>query len=757
MKKSTARLALDLAHTGITLHHCNARGLWQPLKTVALTAPDFELAIARLRKETAENFGAGFKTEILLPENQVIFRALKVEASEGEARRTEICNALAAISRIEAEDLCMCEGITDANGYTHVAAVPTKVWSEALAFSRKWGFNGQIVTTRLPAEGFKMPPVFDVPRAARSGATKKLPTILAAAFAMALVLPVALQISPQQTVPGEIRAFHAELVDPSTITTPEPQAKAPEIVIAAAPVLEPGPQISDAPEMGAITKVPATPGIRVPAISPNRPRDLSFDFASNELEILEDENGVLGQKIETAPSVWSDGPQQNLLELSEALNIALPKAANAVIPSLQAAALDQSDLAPEVVDQHAQTWVVVLPKQPAFRRSGPEFKRPDLNALRRSPGVLRLRQKTHFGPDKIPGTTVISSGAQPNFLERTLNIIPFDELNDQAYLNLNRRTVFKIGAERVVANIGDDVLLSRPQRRAVSDATAPQEVERPKRRAQPVVIEPLLPPDDDLETQEAAETEAVQNSDEVAVSILEGNLRAPENEGVAVVGVPSQEDPIARSGPSEAVFSSAPEANPRLSAGSDAPTEPEIPRPSRRELAAAPEADDATAALEPGVIFPRPQRRQASLQAAVALIAKRAEGAVPVTLAPKPRPSGIKTRAAKIKAARKEVAAAVAATQKQRASVPASNVRLPSSASVKKAATIRNGINRNAISLLGVSGTSSKRKALIRLRRGKVISVERGGRVDGWRVAAIGEESVRLQKGNRSQVLRLPN
>ena len=159
--------------------------------------------------------------------------------------------------------------------------------------------------------------------------------------------------------------------------------------------------------------------------------------------------------------------------------------------------------------------------------------------------------------------------------------------------------------------------------------------------------------------------------------------------------------------------------------------------------------------------LPRPKRRALSPQQVATRTAPDnapdSAYAIKTSQSPKARPKGLKAVAAKIRKERNSVDAIVAKTHAPKKTAPASSLRLPSNASVKKAATIRNGINQRKISLLGVTGTSSKRKALIRMPRGKIVTVRRGGRVDGWRVSAIGEQSVRLQKGNRSQVLRLPN
>jgi type IV pilus biogenesis protein PilP len=92
--------------------------------------------------------------------------------------------------------------------------------------------------------------------------------------------------------------------------------------------------------------------------------------------------------------------------------------------------------------------------------------------------------------------------------------------------------------------------------------------------------------------------------------------------------------------------------------------------------------------------------------------------------------------------------------------VPASQriaPQTPSSPSVAQRATVRNALALNRVSLIGVYGTPSQRRALLRLPNGRYQKVQVGDRVDGGRVAAIGESEIRYVKGGRNVVLRLPS
>jgi hypothetical protein len=82
--------------------------------------------------------------------------------------------------------------------------------------------------------------------------------------------------------------------------------------------------------------------------------------------------------------------------------------------------------------------------------------------------------------------------------------------------------------------------------------------------------------------------------------------------------------------------------------------------------------------------------------------------------------------------------------------------RIPTSASIAQQATARNAINLRQVNLIGVYGTPTNRRALVRLANGRYQKVQVGDRIDGGRVLAIGNDELRYTKGHRDVVLRLP-
>jgi hypothetical protein len=75
---------------------------------------------------------------------------------------------------------------------------------------------------------------------------------------------------------------------------------------------------------------------------------------------------------------------------------------------------------------------------------------------------------------------------------------------------------------------------------------------------------------------------------------------------------------------------------------------------------------------------------------------------------------------------------------------------------VARLATTKNALRLKRTSLIGVYGSPSKRRALVRLANGRYVKVKVGQRVDGGKVAAIGAHELRYVKGGRTIVLKMP-
>ncbi|MCA0848826.1 hypothetical protein [Salipiger thiooxidans] len=125
--------------------------------------------------------------------------------------------------------------------------------------------------------------------------------------------------------------------------------------------------------------------------------------------------------------------------------------------------------------------------------------------------------------------------------------------------------------------------------------------------------------------------------------------------------------------------------------------------------------------------------------------------AVASSIQPKNRPRDIDTIVKRTES--EPVRTASAATVRAQPAAP----RIPQNSSVAGAATVKNQINLRQINLIGVFGTPSSRRALVRLSNGRLQNVKVGDRLDGGRVAAIGDTELQLNKNGRNLVLRMPN
>lgn len=81
---------------------------------------------------------------------------------------------------------------------------------------------------------------------------------------------------------------------------------------------------------------------------------------------------------------------------------------------------------------------------------------------------------------------------------------------------------------------------------------------------------------------------------------------------------------------------------------------------------------------------------------------------------------------------------------------------IPTTAAVSREATVSRAIRLNEINLIGVFGTAGARRALVRMPNGRYERVVVGDRLDGGRVATIGETDLSYIKNGRTIVLALP-
>lgn len=200
------------------------------------------------------------------------------------------------------------------------------------------------------------------------------------------------------------------------------------------------------------------------------------------------------------------------------------------------------------------------------------------------------------------------------------------------------------------------------------------------------------------------------------------------------------------------------ETNERETLGGRTRSELASLRPKLRPQSAQELAEQAAAASTADV-SPDPDAVDAALQAAATVqvpdpFAGATAQAVKVSVKPNARPRNFdrvvqRSQSQAQKQARQT--AAVAVPRNQRISPSG-----PTPTTVARAATEKNALKLRRVNLIGVYGTTSNRRALVRLANGRYKKVKVGDRLDGGRVAAIGTSELRYVKSGRSVTLTMP-
>jgi type IV pilus biogenesis protein PilP len=166
------------------------------------------------------------------------------------------------------------------------------------------------------------------------------------------------------------------------------------------------------------------------------------------------------------------------------------------------------------------------------------------------------------------------------------------------------------------------------------------------------------------------------------------------------------------------------------------------------------------AKADPALAGSRPKLRPTDLAIAQAQIINPSEIDIAIqqanndSIRPHPRPKGLASKIAKANPDGKSVQVAAISPASARGTSIASPGTSP--VNIQKEATEKTGLHKRRMLLIGVFGTPATRRAMLRMPSGRFVTVKPGQKISGWRVAAIGESSVRITKGSRNQVLRMP-
>ncbi|WP_171124761.1 MULTISPECIES: hypothetical protein [unclassified Ruegeria] len=79
-----------------------------------------------------------------------------------------------------------------------------------------------------------------------------------------------------------------------------------------------------------------------------------------------------------------------------------------------------------------------------------------------------------------------------------------------------------------------------------------------------------------------------------------------------------------------------------------------------------------------------------------------------------------------------------------------------SNATVKSAATQKGALKKNSVSLLGIFGSKTDMRALVRLSSGRVKEIKPGSRIASGTVVAIDDDGVMLRQSGQTKRIAIP-
>ncbi len=737
MTKPLPSLALDMSQDGIALHQLAFDGHWHELARVALNDPALRARLSNMRGVAAKLEGRRFKARIWLPQDQIMQASLNVFGNDESARAGNAREKIAEQFGGKPKDYVVQLGKRAEGGAYAVAAVRVRTMQEARTFANSHGFRAKSYSTQSAVDGFATPPVFLLP-------ADKIKTIglgFVAATAAAAVL-------------GSGFAFYT--FDPLNYWETPPSAAD------FAPFQQPNPGIEQAatPAVpnanGAVPVFPAFAGIGSVSL-PNTlpylpPRQLTAD----------------AQETIMAPTAPNEGTPPEALQMANVAAVNWP----ATIAKLGTA--PPADALPSIglfsLQDHVAALNVPEADAPPAAPSGP------MPAYRSQPRPMTVAN-TSFYLEPLPATaTRLSPSALAEFISRTgLTTEQLSRLPAPLLLISSKVVKITPGLPPILPRLRSGRAIPEqtvPPPAPIAAPTGPAplftivsgkpDLIPPLRPAPPVVVPPaerlpfaLINGAPDLRPQfrpapveeapavttapivELPREDIAPNIEEPAVADAAAETALEGVDAGLAAAVDAAIDAATTETPQLfALLEGQPSLLPRLRSGAEiAPTAPRI--------------DPATAAAN----ALRPRRRPQAIIDLPAPVDPMISGAAPAS-AERPRHRGANfaanaARIIEISSSRPRVSTPAVPTDPQ-------TVNLPTSASVARSATIENAINLRKTNLLGIFGTADNRTALIRLSGGRNIRVQLGQSFSGWTVVAISENTVRIRKRNREEILRMP-
>ncbi len=789
------RFALDLSKDGISLFHNLKEQDWRLKHRAPMVLGVLGEQMKSLHSAAKSLGMEGSRVQVWLPKEQVLTLDVDLSADTDSGREQAILDAFAAETGEDPATFFYDVGETKATGLSAVAAVPIATLEETDAFLRDNGFAPVLYSTRTKIAKFGAAPVFGY-----SGATPvrsprpswALP--LAVGFAGLLLLsgggwlfstlmrgddgldlPAEIaELAPGLSLSGTaIEAAVGPVAGPRAVppVPPRPLGRLAQSADAPAPVRP----AEGAPVFRVLVAAPAddapTPDAGPAAIPASQPQPTRvaaiMPLATEDLPAVA-KAALTSPIYMKAPVISRPDPGAGTSEV--ALSTVTDRAFRRQPPR------------PAVVgtpDSLAPRWLVP----------------PQIAALAEAPwpsGAQASNAPVAAGPFVLanlggPGEVVPAAfAARP-------------AATGSEWLAAARSRDFSSNRERgggaLLPEAGDPVaaVTTRPDRpdavAAVLDAGLATRIAATDADPAPRPAADLVGPEVDWPSRRQASAEAGRD-DALLPSIDNIHLAAavPPN-GLGQAASPPDagfepDQPAPPPAPAPAVSAAEPE--PATEAGPATEAEAEIAGATPAEVEAEAEAEnDAAASADiaalieqlnqeadagdgnaapadiasivprsrPDGLVPEAEQGEAGAEAETETEAGPSEFALLSTTPPRSRPSDLARRLA----AAPPPAATIAppATAAPPAAEPQRR-QLPTAASVQQAATISNAIDTRNLALIGVYGRSRERRALLRLPNGRYIRAQVGDTVQGYQIAVIGNDAIRIRRNGRDRILVIP-
>ncbi|MEI4233633.1 hypothetical protein [Roseovarius sp. D22-M7] len=758
--------ALSLSFDGIGLLNRTGASHWHLVGEVALDSADLSAELAALREKAAALAPAGVTTKLVIPDAQIRYLDLSAADAPGADHEAAAMRALDGATPYALDDLAFDWNVVGDRLY--VAAVARETLEEAESFAREHRFNPVSFVARPEACPFGTEPFFGETSQAGARVERDSDPIEIAGAGRGP--------GPEGSVSVGIEATPT---DPASDTTPEtpapepiraardvPDSGAPQLAGAARDVTEgaagppdhakredgQGAVASPAPAAASLTPRPPDPAVLDAALSRRR-RKRSETTGRDK-----DKTGPVRRRDKAAPARSAPSAEDEADRLTifgaretQRRQRGKPRFLGLILTSVLLLALagvaawatifPDSGLARLV--QWSEPQVAVTPESPDIAGTEPAIP-PGPQGAQDAPPETALAPQ----PERIPAPgvddapdAVTDAAPDPPARVEPLTL-------DEARARYAETGIWPLPPEPPVqpdaGSLDDFYLTSIDEDLPVGDAVALPDPSDARRDVRPETPATPAPPGTTYQFDDrglvVATPDGALTPDGVEVYSGPPPVQPP-NAPARVLPVPgltlspevaAELDRISeirpRSRPEGLV-----ERHERGALGGRSRSELAGLRPRTRPesvlqaaLAAPPDPEAVEAALAEAAESVGPDEAAMSQ-------------AVTASLKPQLRPGGL-------------VPSAPRAAPQPQAAAP----RIPTSASVARTATTRNAVNMREVNLIGVYGSASNRRALVRLSNGRYRKVEVGDSLDGGRVSAIGDAELRYTRRGRNVVLRMP-